>query len=179
MIPVLEIWKDVKGFEGQYQVSNLGEVKSLERRVLHKNGVTTAVREKILKECSNPKGYRLITLYTKNKRYSQQVHRLVMRTFVGESELEVNHKNGDKSDNRLSNLEYNTLRENMNHKNTILKNQKRYGVYWHKQAGKWASKIEVKRKQKHLGLFVNIEDAYEAFYIAYSIYHNIAPWSKL
>jgi hypothetical protein len=84
-----EIWKDVPSYEGLYQVSNLGRVKSL------KFG-----KEKILKSGTNTKGYFYVILCNKNTQ-PFSIHRLVMRAFVGESDLQVNHKNGIKTDNRL------------------------------------------------------------------------------
>jgi len=99
-----EIWKDVPGYEGLYQVSNLGRVKSL------KFG-----KERILKPGWNNSGYLFVVLCINGKNKISSVHRLVMLSFVRESGLHVNHKNGIKTDNRLKNLEYCTQFENMRH----------------------------------------------------------------
>jgi hypothetical protein len=99
-----EIWKDVPEYEGVYQVSSLGRVKSL-----------WFGKEKILKLRENTQGYMQVGLYKEGDVKSYRVHRLIMRLFVGESKLQVNHKNGIKTDNRLENLEYCTRSENMIH----------------------------------------------------------------
>jgi len=109
-----EIWKDVPSYEGIYQVSNLGRIKSLNRKVW--NGrVYYNSGNKILVLCNDKDGYKGVTFCVNKVRKKIKVHRLVMAVFVGESDLEVNHKNGIKSDNRLSNLEYCSRTENQFH----------------------------------------------------------------
>lgn len=99
-----EIWKDVPGYEGHYQVSNLGSVRSL-----------WFGKERVLRLLLNRGGYYYVGLQKGGARKANKVHRLVMIAFVGESDLDVNHKNGVKTDNRLENLEYCTRAENNQH----------------------------------------------------------------
>lgn len=98
-----EIWKDIKGYEGLYQVSNLGRVKSLN---YNKTG-----KEKILRPVSTPDGYLKVNLYS-SKCCTKRIHRLVAETFIEIPELEVNHLNGNKEDNSIENLEWCTHPEN-------------------------------------------------------------------
>lgn len=112
-----EIWKDVINYEGYYMVSNMGRVKSLKRVVKHGGSVTRTYPTVILKPNKVAFDYFQVTLNKNSIRKSRYVHNLVMEAFVGEKKLgyEVNHKNEDKSDNRLENLEYITSKENNNY----------------------------------------------------------------
>ena len=99
-----EEWKDIEGFEG-YQVSNYGQVKSLNYRRTGK--------EQILKQTTNRDGYKVVFL----KKKHCSVHRLVAQAFIPNpnKKCDVNHINGDKSDNTVFNLEWNTRQENVYH----------------------------------------------------------------
>ena len=112
-----EIWKDIKGFEGLYQVSNLGRVKSLKRFRKGKNGSLVPVKEKILKPRMLNSGYYIVHLCKNSIQKWYQVHRIVYEAFNGSiSEgLQVNHINEVKTDNRLSNLNLMTCKENINY----------------------------------------------------------------
>lgn len=110
---VKEIWKDIRGYEGLYQVSNLGRVKSLAWPCHHK-------KSKILKPFNNGRGYSVVCLYTvdaKKKVKKFLVHRLVADAFIPNpnKKTDVNHKSGIKTDNSVSNLEWATKSENMRH----------------------------------------------------------------
>ena len=103
----MEKYKDIKNYEGLYQISNLGNVKSLIKRRFN--------ADKILKDCLDGSGYKIVTLCKDKKHTTMLVHRLVANTFIGESELQVNHIDCDKTNNILSNLEFVTAKENIRH----------------------------------------------------------------
>lgn len=114
-----EIWKDIIGFENLYQVSNLGRVKSLNRFRIGKSNKPVKVNERILKQRINNWGYLQVILCKENKLYCKYIHRLVCETFhPNPHELpQVNHINGIKTDNYVDNLEWCTLKENVQHSN--------------------------------------------------------------
>ena len=110
-----EEWRDVVGYEGLYQVSSEGRVKSLERKVPKGYGERT-VKERILKPKTDRYGYLNVGLYAGGKRKMLTVHRLVCQAFHENTsnKPQINHINEIKTDNRASNLEWATARENSN-----------------------------------------------------------------
>ena len=109
-----EIWKDVKGYEGSYQVSNLGNVKSLDRIITHRNGRKFNVKGKMLTPKKHTGGYSQVCLSKRNYRY---IHRLVAEVFIPNPENlpEVNHKDENKKNNHAENLEWCTSKYNTNY----------------------------------------------------------------
>lgn len=107
-----EIWKDIPNYEGFYQASNLGRIKSLERI----NARGHRLKEKILTPGINQYGYYQVELYKNSIGKMYQVHRLVYEAFNGQipEGLQVNHINEIKTDNRLENLNLMTPKENTN-----------------------------------------------------------------
>ena len=113
----METWKNIKGYEGLYQVSSEGRVKSLERIIIKKDGRKFTVKERILKPAMNRYGYLIVALHAGDKQKTLTVHRLVCTAFHEnlENKLCVNHINENKTDNRASNLEWCTHKENNTH----------------------------------------------------------------
>lgn len=103
-----EIWKDVPNYEGLYSVSNLGEVKSLRFNKLLKQSPHIVT------------GYQRVSLTVKGSSKVFYIHRLVMEVFIGRKDgLEVNHIDGDKNNNKLTNLEWVTHHENIKHSHAM------------------------------------------------------------
>ncbi len=116
-----EIWKDVEGYEGRYQVSNLGRIKSLARYIETTSrwggNFYLLRKERIMKPGKSPNGYRIVTFHTDGKPKHFTVHRVVAMCFLpNPNNLEsINHKNGNKEDNSAHNLEWCTHQENVLH----------------------------------------------------------------
>lgn len=121
-----EIWKDIKGYEGLYQVSNLGRVKSL-KRITKIPNAKRIEKEKILKSHVNKEsGYIYVILCSKGKTKGFRVHRLVAQTFIPNPNNlpQVNHKDEYKSNNCVDNLEWCSSKYNNNYGNKRIKSQK-------------------------------------------------------
>lgn len=104
-----EVWKPVVGYEGLYEVSNIGRVRSIN---FHKSG-----KAKVMRPSFNTWGYLIVDLRKNNKRHSYTVHRLVALAFIPNPDNlpEINHKNEIKYDNTVENLEWCTRKYNINY----------------------------------------------------------------
>lgn len=109
-----EIWKDIENFEGMYQISNHGRIKSLKRK---RNGINRIVKEHIINQFDDGHGYLQFSLFKNHKKYTFKTHRILAQTFIPNPNQYnvVNHKNGNKKDNRLENLEWCTYKQNTQH----------------------------------------------------------------
>jgi len=111
-----EIWKDIKGYEGLYEVSNLGRVKRLKcLRNNRYNKPSWYTKPKIMKPWDNGNGYQVVTLRKDKKRQNYYLHRLVAENFISNTggKMQVNHIDYNKSNNRVNNLEWVTIKENI------------------------------------------------------------------
>lgn len=149
-IKINEIWKNIAGYTNYYQISDLGNVKSLSR----KDSIRHNLKEKVLKFGLGRSGYYSVNL-CKNSNVKQfQVHRLVAQTFIlnPDNKPEVNHKNGVKINNRVENLEWVTSKENSKHADIIL-NINRRGENYGNVVLKEVNVIQIRNsnlKQKEL-----------------------------
>ena len=112
-----EIWKWVVGYEGYYQVSNCGNVRSVDRVIEYSTGQIRQHRGQVLKRRLDGGGYPHVSLYDSGQEWDAKTHRLVLETFVSPSPEghECNHIDGDKLNNRIENLEWVTPGENNRH----------------------------------------------------------------
>lgn len=116
-------WKDIAGYEGHYQISNYGNVKSLSRTIKNSRYQFGSVKDRTLKQAINTNGYSFVSLRLNGKQKSVSIHRLVAIAFLAnpDAKEQVNHINGVKSDNRVENLEWVTRSENVLHAYRSLK----------------------------------------------------------
>lgn len=111
-----EIWKDIPGWEGQYQASTWGRIKSVPRKRVKLDGSIWYTKEKLLKPATMRDGYLMVCFNTSATKASYLVHRLIAKTFIPNPELltTVNHINEIKTDNRVENLEWASRLQQMN-----------------------------------------------------------------
>ena len=126
-----EIWKDIPGFEGLYQASTFGRVRSLDRIITR--GASTRrgphearLKGKMLAQSTGVQGYQLVPLGHNNQ--SRRVHQLIAKTFIPNPDNKpmVNHIDGNVKNNRVDNLEWCTNKENQVHARDVLK--RKFGV---------------------------------------------------
>ena len=169
-----EVWKDIKGYKWLYQISSHGNVKSIERRVASRGG-SRLVRERILKPSSDKDGYLQVNLSKNGITKTLKIHRLAGECFLDnpDKNLQINHIDGDKTNNYHKNLEYVVNLKNTNHYHS--KNgTKKYGV--HMSQNKWRARIKKDGKSICLGHYSNKETAYKAFFSKYVELHGVKPW---
>lgn len=155
----IEIWLDIPTYEGLYQVSSWGRVKSL----IKWNGTN----ERILKQAIGIRGYLVVNLMKNGKRKLFPIHQLVAMAFKGHKpdgthKICVDHIDNDKHNNRADNLNLVTSREN-NSKDRKNKTSKFTGVHWDKDNNKWRACIDFNGRFIHLGYFELDTDASNAY----------------
>lgn len=164
----MEEWKDVPGYEGFYQVSNLGSVRSLDRQykgrwgMMHKKGAVMSLGR-------DSSGYRFAHLSRSGKSKTPSVHVLVAAAFLGARPdgLVVDHIDGDKENNSAKNLQYISYRENAIKGGLCLmkkgKSSKYAGVSYDKSRKKWRAQARLAGKARCLGRFDSEEEASKAY----------------
>lgn len=157
-----EIWKDIPDYEGMYQVSNLGRVKSLSRLVRNRQG-SWFLKERILKQSIGTTGYYIIVLGGKGNAKTLKIHQLVAISFLNHTsninrKIVVDHINNNPLDNKLCNLQVISQRENSS-KDKKNKSSKYTGVKFCKNSNNYRSSIRVNGKNIHLGMFDSQEEA--------------------
>jgi hypothetical protein len=151
----MEIWKSVVGYEGHYEVSNFGIIKSIKFN-----------KEIILKPKLSKNNYLMVNLSLNDVKKMKTVHQIVAQSFLNHLpcgfSLVVNHINHIRTDNRVENLEIVTTRENTS-KRLLPSTSKYVGVCWQKSNKKWRSAIRIKGVVKFLGYHVEEIEAHYSY----------------
>lgn len=153
----MEVWKSIKGYEGLYEVSNLGRVKSV---------FYSKSKSKILKANIDGVGYLCLGLRKNKQQKTHHIHRLLAIHFLNHTpngnKLVVDHINNIKTDNRLENLQVITHRENGS-KDRKNGHSKYTGVTRYRNNKKWLARITINGVKKHLGMFNTELEASNAY----------------
>ena len=162
-----EQWRSVKGFEGRYEISSLGRVKSLERVEVNKNGVEFNVPERIMKIGYDGNKYKSVGLSLNGTKKGFLVHVLIAVAFLGHkpdgtNKVCVDHIDNIKDNTYLSNLRLTTNRENSS-KDKSGGTSEYIGVSYDNVRSKWKVGISYKRKWVHLGYYKNELDASDRY----------------
>lgn len=162
-----EVWKPVKGYEGLYEASDTGRVKSLGKFNAWANGQTRFIpREKYLRQKFTRYGYFCVTLQTKKQPKTFFVHRLVAEAFIPnpENKKQVNHKDYNRTNNNVENLEWMTAKENYNYSLCNMPSERRVKrkhstgckyVTYHKSKNAY----QVVFKDKYIGTYKTFDEA--------------------
>lgn len=163
-------WRDIPNYEGYYRCSSLGKVKSLGRVITRINGEKQHIKERILKQSLTLAGYCVVNLGKKAIQKIYYIHKLVAIVFLNHipdgHKLVVDHIDGYKFKNRVSNLHIVTSRENLStcfRKNKETLSSKFVGVCWENFSGKWRAEIHMNNKKKTLGRFTSEQEASNAY----------------
>lgn len=159
-----EIYKDIPGFEGKYQVSNFGNIRTKERLTIYKDGRQQYYKDRILICTPDLKGYPKIRLenYTTGKGSTKRVHSLVWEAFGDGTEISfpnkiIDHIDRNKQNNHINNLRIISNRENASNRKD---NKEFIGVRKNNKSDNYTCRIWFNNKEYHLGTFKTQEEAY-------------------
>lgn len=152
-------WVPVLNYEYSYQVNKLGIIRSVDR-IISRNGGMAKIRGRIMKPQKATNGYRFVNLCKDGVATIRMVHRIVVESFLGYKKTDINHKDFDKTNNKLSNLEYCTRRENMIHCFASRKTSSNHnGICFFKRTNSWEATITEKRVRYYLGRYKTEQEA--------------------
>lgn len=183
---MLEVWKDIKGYEGLYQVSNLGRVKRLPRLRKNRWGKSSFYPEELMALCLDGKKYQFVKLQKNGKRKQFKVHRLVAEYFLNKRQgyNQVNHIDKNKQNNVVTNLEWCNQYENMSHRYADYKVRTSSFIGVHLPRCRkhlpnpYIACISVDDVYKHLGCFETEEEAHQAYLDALKEYGLINKYAS-
>lgn len=169
-----ETWEQVPGYEGYYEASSLGKIRSVDRLLTLNNGSCVFYESVILSPKIDKGGYAIVVLSKEGKRIDAKVHRVVASAFLGlrlhikkcnRHSITVDHKNNIKLDNRVGNLQLMSLSMNSSKLNKESPSNL-IGGYEDKNNSTWVAQVKYNRKSFHIGRFKTQRESSEA--------HNIA-----
>lgn len=171
-----EIWRDIKGYEGLYQVSDLGRVKSLKKEWVSGNGSLRKHDELIMKQTEEKSGYMSIKLCKNGVFTRKKIHRLVAENFLANTNdyPQINHKDGDKRNNKVNNLEWITSSGNIHHaiRNNLI------NLNFHKEKMSRIGKMQKGKNNFNWKGYVNIYDNKNKFIIQCETLKEVVEWIK-
>jgi HNH endonuclease/NUMOD4 motif len=180
--------KDIPGYEGLYAVTEDGRVWSYPKEWPSGNGATGKHDGKWLKPAVNSCAYLSLIICKDKKQISKLAHRLVAETYIPNpvNLPEINHKDGNKLNNHIDNLEWCSRQENvnlsiLNRLSAPNKSSDYNGVYWHKATSKWMCRIKIKGGMKYLGIFqdeIESAKAWDKFLDENNIADKLRNFSK-
>lgn len=161
----MELWKPIAGYEGKYEVSNQGRVRSLMDWHGNRSAAKWVTREKIMTPTDNGNGYKIVCLrqHDGTKRKNHYVHRLVAEAFLGYYGGNViNHKDHNRGNNRVDNLEWCTQLENIQKSRHLMRHRKskpysNTGEMYISKAKKGGYRVTI--DGKHIGIFKTLDSA--------------------
>jgi len=162
-------WKFIPDYEGYYRCSSLGRVRSVSRVIMRSNGASQIIHARILSGWVST-GYPMVTLCIGGTHKAMHIHQLVSITFLGHKQCKfdfvVDHKDGNKKKNYLSNLQIVTSRENTSV--CFISGRENYtsqfvGVTWDKSRDKWMAHIRIGKSRKTIGRFLTEIEASNAY----------------
>jgi hypothetical protein len=161
-----EIWRDAPNYEGYYQASNLGRIRSLSRYVKHSRGGQQILNGRIMKQTLAGRGYYYVYFCVDGVHENKAVHSIIASTFLSYNysggKIVVDHIDNNKLNNNVKNLQIISQRENCS-KDKSGGTSKYVGVSWYKKTGKWSSCIKIDGKNKSLGQFEDEKEAAQAY----------------
>jgi hypothetical protein len=165
-----EVWKDISGYEGLYQASNLGRIKRLKNNLIFKN-------------VKNHHGYYHVTLTKNKKQQTKDVHRMIAITFLPKNNNKnyINHKDCNKLNNKIENLEWCTSSENIQHalKNNLIKYRKGEGCHQHKLKEHQVMFIRKQLENNYRGLNAKLAKMFNVHPQTITMIKQNESWSHL
>jgi len=160
-----EEWRCVAEYEGLYEVSNLGRIRSLDHTTVDTKNIERSFKGRVLSLSTDSHGYNIKTLYLNGERCAFRLHRLIAQAFISNpNDLPyIDHVDGNKENNNINNLEWVTAQENTERYHSKIESSSKYNkVSFSPSHKKWIAQLLVDGKSIHIGSFDSEDDAHFA-----------------